>query len=288
MGFTDVQVYCNICRPIIKLTNTLEILSYVLHPRYDRSPIPRPSWIPRWNKNLTIIGSERSKRSWNACLSTEAVANVDEKSQTITTKGIRVDTISEHRVSNVVKSLLPSPWETNKKLDVLNNNWKEFLQPTKRYTLDKNGITAYATTLTCSLDIGEKRCTGNMHYEDFLMYMKSLFGEEVPLPDFCRKEIANLESVETKLADYWRSVNQWSYSRAMFVSESGYIGQGPRCLQTGDIICILYGGIVPFILRPEGHNFLLVGEAYVYGIMDGEAVQNDHKWGMEPEEFVIV
>jgi hypothetical protein len=56
------------------------------------------------------------------------------------------------------------------------------------------------------------------------------------------------------------------------------VGFGPPKTQVGDVIAILYGCSVPVILRPiengsgnqPEHQF--VGEAYIYGKMDGEAV----------------
>lgn len=53
-------------------------------------------------------------------------------------------------------------------------------------------------------------------------------------------------------------------------------GLSPSNAQEGDYICILFGCSVPVILREheaaEGPFFTFVGEAYVHGVMDGEAV----------------
>ena len=42
----------------------------------------------------------------------------------------------------------------------------------------------------------------------------------------------------------------------------------------GDEGCILFGGDVPYILRPtaEDKEFQFVGDCYVHGIMDGEEI----------------
>ncbi|KAI0887360.1 heterokaryon incompatibility protein-domain-containing protein [Annulohypoxylon maeteangense] len=66
-------------------------------------------------------------------------------------------------------------------------------------------------------------------------------------------------------------------------------GLCPPNTQAGDLICILYGCTVPVILRegPDGY-MELVGEAYVHGQMDGEAMeefQENDAW--EEEEFRI-
>lgn len=42
-------------------------------------------------------------------------------------------------------------------------------------------------------------------------------------------------------------------------------------MQSGDLICILLGIEVPLILRPvQTGTYILIGDAYVYGIMHGE------------------
>lgn len=62
--------------------------------------------------------------------------------------------------------------------------------------------------------------------------------------------------------------------QSFFITENGYMGLGNP--QVGDEIWVLFGGNTPFVLRPDpkiGHHFLL-GECYLHGIMDGEAMVN--------------
>jgi hypothetical protein len=62
--------------------------------------------------------------------------------------------------------------------------------------------------------------------------------------------------------------------RRIFKTKGGYMGTGPRSLQAGDEVWILHGGGLPFVLRPlPNGNFGLVGEAFVYGMMHGEALE---------------
>jgi hypothetical protein len=55
------------------------------------------------------------------------------------------------------------------------------------------------------------------------------------------------------------------------------MGLGPNAMQTGDVVCILFGCKVPYILRPVDGHYLLVGDAYIHGIMDGEAMAADFR-----------
>ena len=57
----------------------------------------------------------------------------------------------------------------------------------------------------------------------------------------------------------------------------GYMGLGSQAIKADDMVVILAGGEVPFILRRDGEFFQLVGECYVCGIMNGQAVHDSAK-----------
>lgn len=53
----------------------------------------------------------------------------------------------------------------------------------------------------------------------------------------------------------------------------GYIGLFPEHSRAGDLVCVLLGSHVPFVVRRKSHKcFRLIGECYVHGIMNGEAL----------------
>lgn len=65
--------------------------------------------------------------------------------------------------------------------------------------------------------------------------------------------------------------------RKPFRSLGGYVGLGPADLAVDDVVAIPYGAPVPFAFRRRGGDeddanacYRLVGEVYVFGIMDGE------------------
>jgi hypothetical protein len=83
--------------------------------------------------------------------------------------------------------------------------------------------------------------------------------------------------------DQWVRNESWSYRRAWnnyfrrpFISMEGQPGIGPAHTQNGDVICIFLGGDIPFIIRDNGDgSYRLIGEAYVHGVMAGEAMEGD-------------
>lgn len=52
-----------------------------------------------------------------------------------------------------------------------------------------------------------------------------------------------------------------------------YMGVFPGSTQHGDVVAVLLGSKLPYVLRPRGNDYLLVGPAYVYGIMNGEVME---------------
>jgi hypothetical protein len=63
--------------------------------------------------------------------------------------------------------------------------------------------------------------------------------------------------------------------RRMFRSKKGYIGLAPQFAQEGDQIRLFKGDAIPLVVRPEGERWRLVGDSYVYGIMNGEAFKEE-------------
>jgi hypothetical protein len=68
----------------------------------------------------------------------------------------------------------------------------------------------------------------------------------------------------------------------------------PEATLPGDVICILAGCSVPVVLSKKtkyGNNqgfFSLVGESYVHGMMEGEAIELKKEHGVPYEMFKIV
>lgn len=91
------------------------------------------------------------------------------------------------------------------------------------------------------------------------------------------------EVKETAWKRYYLAM-QYLCSFRPFISRKGYIGLAPTSALPGDALCVILGAIVPYMLRRvSDKGFELVGEAYVYGIMDGEAMEI----GLQEEEFCL-
>ena len=74
-----------------------------------------------------------------------------------------------------------------------------------------------------------------------------------------------------------------------FQSRKGYLGlmKGDIELHPTDLICVLLGANVPFIIRRVHDHYILLSDAYVEGLMHGEAIELTKKENLVVETIDI-
>ncbi|KAH7088077.1 HET domain-containing protein [Paraphoma chrysanthemicola] len=82
-------------------------------------------------------------------------------------------------------------------------------------------------------------------------------------------------------ASYLSLARNFCHNRSFVVTENGRVGIGPLGTRPGDLVAVIFGGGVPYIIRQEGSSFLVVGETYIYGLMSGEAIEEWRKGQLE-------
>ena len=98
---------------------------------------------------------------------------------------------------------------------------------------------------------------------------------------------ANHEWVQERLLDFQQIhavIGLMNNNRRFCSTTDGRIGLVPRSSAAGDLICVLYGGRVPYVLRPCEIGYSLIGECYIHGLMNGEAMDMEQ---MESREFAL-
>jgi hypothetical protein len=95
-----------------------------------------------------------------------------------------------------------------------------------------------------------------------------------------------------KMVEFLKRAQEVIWNKRLFllpsVGRNPPLGLAPSKAQAGDFVCILLGCSVPVILRPvdeddpqRGYEF--IGEAYVYRMMEGEALTKYNR--LDTEEF---
>ncbi|KAJ2996867.1 hypothetical protein NUW58_g830 [Xylaria curta] len=73
--------------------------------------------------------------------------------------------------------------------------------------------------------------------------------------------------------------------RGFATTQTGYIGLVPNCAQVGDQVVVILGATVPYVVRKVQSGYLLVGDAFVHGLMYGEALE---RRDLPPTDVVLV
>lgn len=95
------------------------------------------------------------------------------------------------------------------------------------------------------------------------LVMYSFFFQEVVFSYFGIKPPLKWQGFEDRMV--------FRMGRRMARTSDGYIGLVPAKTKVGDCVWLFKGGSVPFIVREENGTMRLIGEAYIHGIMKGEA-----------------
>ncbi|KAH7559772.1 hypothetical protein BM1_03406 [Bipolaris maydis] len=155
----------------------------------------------------------------------------------------------------------------------------------KRYKRFRDRLSDSAQTATGDIVRNsevEPTRAGNAHFDDAVILLRDglqLFGNG-RLKVEAERFLAT-QTITTKFTDRIKSelrlafqIMGTSLGRLPFVTKKEHLGLSSDDVRQGDVIAIIEGSQVPFVLRPlDKGRFSLVSEAYVNGIMDGEATE---------------
>lgn len=256
------EVYTYIARKMLLEQQNLDVLSFTTHIEPDfTKELQLPSWVPDWNSKAVIYPfmGFGSKNQHRAGLFKEMEILQSQNTDVLCLKGVMVDVVFDKSPSTPHSDLYDSTPDLKRLLE-----WCKKSRAT---------VSTVAATLTAGRNNDGVFITNEeQHLADFCafllnmdpMYLRSTWSEDADtLSDLARK-VGNPDRARETL---WR----FSCYRSAFTTESGSLGFGPGAVQTGDVIVVLWGGQVPYVLREEEKGwFQFVGECFTEGFMDGE------------------
>jgi hypothetical protein len=62
--------------------------------------------------------------------------------------------------------------------------------------------------------------------------------------------------------------------QSFILTEKEYMGLASPATKEGDIVCVLFGYQAPVVLRPVDDCYIFIGDCFVFGLMDREALQD--------------
>jgi hypothetical protein len=102
-------------------------------------------------------------------------------------------------------------------------------------------------------------------YETMCRYIQHAF------PDIAARKSAGEVALSTARAGQVLEARMGQ--KTLFMASGDSFGKGPALMRAGDQVWLLRGARVPYVLRPLGDGtYEFLGEAYVHGIMQGEAL----------------
>jgi hypothetical protein len=76
--------------------------------------------------------------------------------------------------------------------------------------------------------------------------------------------------------------------RKLCTTRTGYVCLMPETVERGDVLVVLLGCNFPVLIRPYGDMYRVVGECYVYGLMEGEVFEVEDGEDLTYREFLLV
>jgi hypothetical protein len=264
------QVYLQAARWTIKSTKKLNVLCC----RLGQDPaLDLPSWVPDWtSKRYQNQLSPTAGYIATGHTSTDADFSQDSRILTVTGCSLgTIDVLGEAFTDYVRELRLTEP------MTVTIQRWLQLAlygnSPSAiEYPPDvvEARINAFWRTLICN--------RAELPYVIEEKSYRSMFDVArgalaVPEDLFPTSAMSDQEKLQSYVAPLVSSLDNRMAGRRFFSSgdELGKMGMGPEHIKLGDQICLLMGCDIPIILRSEGDHFVLVGEAYVHGFMQGEA-----------------
>ncbi|KAF2213482.1 hypothetical protein CERZMDRAFT_39207 [Cercospora zeae-maydis SCOH1-5] len=242
-----------------------------------------PSWVPDWRINHAFLLSEPTNPH-RAHGNSAPRLSFREGGLTLCIQGAEIDTIdlcsrplsgSEFHVERLNASGRPA----------IQYIWQEICQKRclsfeEKYINGQEALFACMQTLSngcVQIASREKRSYREISRIRWLkeeaLYLDKAFKEYPDLIAADVRLLAEQGKSESRVEHWSRSANAASNGRLFARTSRGYYVLGPRVMKSGDVICVLLGGKLPFCLRRCGDRYLLVGECYVHGVMDGEVME---------------
>jgi hypothetical protein len=279
------QVYLDFAVSGMNHFQNLDVLSFASFRNAQRDNIP--SWVPLWNENLVMssILVQFGNWNWKADGGERKEKPFDVRNDFLFVEGVVLDQVLR---SIYVDSEGWRPSYARNKKNSLYQLWQQECRShepefNKSSQIEDPRFLGLAASIVAGVQDTYHRIT-----DDWVGFQKRVtsFMNLSILDKAERSYSALTESEETWFHYRWRA-QACTAGRVLFETNSGYVGLGPQSLQKNDLVCVLYGGKVPFILRPDGDHYKFVGESYVHGFMEGEVIEMLRAGELKEQEFQI-
>jgi len=304
-GHPVVYIYRQISQQLITQTESLDILGVC--PTSHRRALP--SWVTDWSINTAIesplmCDSIDRPRTTHAAKHSRAKPQFPADGITIILHGYELTTIQEtsdhlrripfdtgedsppapsgeEQVSSLRKEFREAWSDTHQTLSLMAAYfrtiflWEKFAAARQPTNPSGDISSIYWQTLCTGTYMQGSKSLTEQSYKNWLQTLEPVRKTEKIFKSLASKITPPLYSMNPSS---WKGFSEFSryiegaHERRLAWAENGWLCLLPQKAQKGDRIILAEGGRVPLVVRPDGDGYyMFVGEAYVQGIMDGEA-----------------
>jgi hypothetical protein len=289
---TVSEVYRYVVKHVVTATHNLEIISVgkgSVHPEW------LPSWAPDWSQPTKTRSSPIHSRGFNAALGKPVDATFDSTNRILRAQGIKIGMIQSVAIPlDDLHDRLSHESHRFYHLLLTICSWHELA---KKAACDEayQREAFYEIIVMRPYADHEFREDGVLLLESFAALIKQYMPKH-PLDGLLRDALLRWQDkvpkedrpVMMKQAGHIVDLAADNISgRRFFISSAGQMGLAPYRAEAGDVLCVLFGCPNPVILRPQDGYHTVIGDAYVYGLMYGEAIQelSDGKYTIQEFEL---
>ncbi|MDI1489258.1 MAG: hypothetical protein OHK93_008536 [Ramalina farinacea] len=266
-GETLGETYARAVKSCIEESKALTVLGSVEYRRTEESKLQMPSWVPDW-RYKTSVAVELSMRRrdgskyFDACNGKKPLITRESDPRKLRLKGVIVARLK--RFSEVKRWL---------DFDLDLRRARRF--PTDRFQLDQWQALYRSAVGNVKFPISSLKAP-----EQADEIMASIWASRF-----------SPSGTHGGLTEHDEYVADTMLNREFFIADNGadaFMGIVMGAPADGDCVCILFGGDTPFVLRPKDNGeWHFIAEAYVHGIMDGEALAHQDRQSFAVEEFIL-
>lgn len=230
-----------------------------------------PSWIPRYDKKVfdrEELEFQTQSIPWNACGNKLIHLAEMKNKDVISLQGVKVARIKH--VSHILH-------ERAQHFGTIKILWERTAQKIVAHTGPDSLQEAFVQTIQAgrtrmSDKTAEENSYSALDLELYLIMMESggVFSQEAL--DFVDLHLDHFRDSDSALQAVRGLI--YTYRRmAFFITSTGHLGVGATIAQPGDVVCVLFGGNLPYLIRPVGSQYRFLGQCYVHGFMYGAVIQ---------------
>ena len=272
-----LEVYRNLAIHLVIAEQKPDVLAHCAYIIGSTSP-SLPSWVPDWSQPLqnncaTVLCPGAYKASAGTPFKGRVSGNLDE----VFLDGVLLNNVEVLGPLRSYESVAHGGYKLFKEMVEVHEVYLDMFRQSPRYRACC--WSAFTRTLIADRDhLGDHLGQRDLSevYVSFRKLISRLCAEQITKrlrsPVRFRKESRGLVEYMER-SDFETAFELAAYGRNFRIFDDSRAGWVPKAAEVGDRIAIFLGATVPILLRPRGNGYIVLGEAYVHEMMDGQAFE---------------